>query len=206
MKPLNFNSINFIKSFLNFNQINIYSGCEIALLGYSNTGKSTLINTLSNNKRISRVSKFPGSTQLINFFKINQEDYRIVDFPGYGYSSYMKFMKVSWLKEIKKYLSLRLCLIGVVLVVDIRFLFKKKDLEIINFLNKKKINFIILLNKCDQISFSLRKKRYFFVKNEISFVNVSTVVQLFSSFKKIGIEELKETLKKWYFIFYKKNN
>ncbi|CAL4322643.1 ribosome biogenesis GTP-binding protein YihA/YsxC [Buchnera aphidicola] len=204
MNFLDFYSTFFIKSFQNVNQINIHSGFEVAFLGYSNTGKSTLINILSNKKKLSRVSKFPGSTQLINFFQVNQK-FRIVDFPGYGYSYFKKARKLNFFHEIKKYLFFRKFLIGVVILVDINFFFKRYDLEIMNILNYKKINFLILLNKCDQLNFSLRRKKYFLAKNELSSLKISENLQLFSSLKKIGIFELKKMLNSWYFKFNKKN-
>ncbi|CAL4322740.1 ribosome biogenesis GTP-binding protein YihA/YsxC [Buchnera aphidicola] len=204
MKILNFDLTFFMKSFINIDQINIHVGNEIAFLGYSNSGKSTLVNSLSNKKKLSRVSKFPGSTKLINFFNVDNKC-RIVDFPGYGYSSFYKRKKINWLREIKKYLFYRKCLIGVVLLVDINFFFKENDLIIINILNKKKINFIILLNKCDKLSFFLRKKKYISAQEKIISLKISPCIQIFSSFKKIGIFELKKTLSNWYSDVYKKN-
>lgn len=198
MKNLNFNSANFLKSFLNVREVDIYSGIEVVCLGYSNVGKSTLINVLCNQKKLSRVSKLPGRTQLINFFSINK-NFRIIDFPGYGYSTFNKNFSVIWIKKIKEYLKLRKIVIGAIILVDINFFFKKIDLEIINFLNKRNINIIILLNKCDKINYSLRYKKYILAKKKLALSNISASIQLFSSVKKIGISELKNILNNLYF-------
>ncbi|CAL4322921.1 Probable GTP-binding protein EngB [Buchnera aphidicola (Chaitophorus populicola)] len=198
MKNLKFQSAIFLKSFLNLNEINIHSGLEIICLGYSNTGKSTLINVLCNQNKLSRVSKSPGRTQLINFFQINK-NFRIIDFPGYGYSKFHKNFSVIWIKKIKEYIKKRKMIIGAIIIVDIKFFFKKIDLDIINFLNKKNIEIIILLNKCDKINYNLRCTKYILAQKKLELLNVSASVQLFSSLKKIGILKLKNSLNNLYF-------
>ncbi|MCW5197555.1 ribosome biogenesis GTP-binding protein YihA/YsxC [Buchnera aphidicola] len=198
MQNLNFNSTIFFKSFLNVSDINIHSGIEVICLGYSNTGKSTLINVLCEKKKLSRVSKSPGRTQLINFFKIN-ENFRIIDFPGYGYSKFNKNSSSIWINKIKEYVKFRNIIVGVVIIVDIKFFFKKIDLEIMSFLNKKNIKIIILLNKCDKINYNLRYKKYILAKKELKKLKICASVQLFSSLKKIGILKLKTILNDLYF-------
>ncbi|CAL4322671.1 putative GTP-binding protein EngB [Buchnera aphidicola (Periphyllus testudinaceus)] len=197
MKLLNFNSISFLKSFSYVKDIDINFGSEIALIGYSNTGKSTLINVLFNKKKISRVSKFPGSTQLINFFQINNS-FRIIDLPGYGYSKFSKQFKLKWIKEIKKYLLYRKCLIGVIILVDINFFFKKIDLKMLHIIKKKKIKIIILLNKSDKINNFLKKEKYILAKKKILSLNIKADIQVFSSLKKIGISKLKNKINNLY--------
>ncbi|CAL4322711.1 putative GTP-binding protein EngB [Buchnera aphidicola (Chaitophorus sp. 3695)] len=197
MKNLNFHSAIFLKSFLNIYDINIYSGIEVACLGYSNTGKSTLINVLCDQKKLSRVSKSPGRTQLINFFQIH-ENFRIIDFPGYGYSKFSKNFSMIWIQKIKEYLKLRKIVVGVIIIVDINFFFKKIDLEIMNFLNKMNVKIIILLNKCDKINYNLRYKKYILAKKILSCLKIVASVQLFSSVKKIGVLELKNILNNLY--------
>ncbi|WP_343183423.1 ribosome biogenesis GTP-binding protein YihA/YsxC [Buchnera aphidicola] len=200
MKILNFNTFSFLKSFSSVKDINIHFGSEIALIGYSNTGKSTLINVLSNKKKMSRVSKYPGSTQLINFFTLNN-GFRFIDLPGYGYSKFSKKVKLKWINEVKKYLLSRIFLIGVIILVDINFFFKKIDLEIIKLLKKKKINIIILLNKSDKINNSLKKEKYLIAKKKLLSLNIKAKILIFSSFKKIGILKLKKIINNLYINF-----
>ncbi|NIH16548.1 MAG: ribosome biogenesis GTP-binding protein YsxC [Buchnera aphidicola (Periphyllus lyropictus)] len=197
MKKFNFSSFSFFKSFSRLNSINFYSGLEIALLGYSNVGKSTLINVLSNKKKLSRVSKLPGSTQLINCFK-NDRNFKILDLPGYGYSSFIKSKKINWKKDIKHFFSFRKTLIGVIILIDIRFIIKKNDMDMIYFFYKKNIKMVILLNKCDKINFSLRIKKYNLLINKLNFLNFLPKIIIFSSLKKIGLFELKKILINWY--------
>ncbi|NIG99267.1 MAG: ribosome biogenesis GTP-binding protein YsxC [Buchnera aphidicola (Periphyllus acericola)] len=197
MKLLNFNSFSFLKSFSCIKEIDINFGFEIACIGYSNVGKSTLINVLSNKKKLSRVSKLPGSTQLINFFNIF-DNFRIIDFPGYGYSKFSKQSQLKWVEEIKKFISYRKYLIGVIILVDINFFFKKNDLEIMNVLNKKKIKIIILLNKCDKINNFLKNEKYILAKKKILSLKIKADIQIFSSFKKIGILQLKKKINSLY--------
>ncbi|MBZ2279846.1 ribosome biogenesis GTP-binding protein YihA/YsxC, partial [Buchnera aphidicola] len=81
-------------------------GCEIAFFGYSNSGKSSVINALTNQKKLARSSKIPGRTQLINFFEV-VSGFRIVDLPGYGYSTAPIYLKLKWCKLLYNYLEKR---------------------------------------------------------------------------------------------------
>ena len=92
---------------------------EMAFAGRSNVGKSSLINTLVNRKRLVKTSSTPGRTQLINFFSIN-EDFTFVDLPGYGYAKVPQHIRKKWGPMVETYLASRPTLLGVVLLVDIR--------------------------------------------------------------------------------------
>jgi len=95
------------------------TGIEIAFAGRSNAGKSSAINTLANHNRLAFVSKQPGRTQLINFFSLGENRF-LVDLPGYGYAKVPHAIKDHWQKTLATYLSERVCLFGLVLVMDIR--------------------------------------------------------------------------------------
>ena len=96
------------------------SGFEIAFAGRSNAGKSSAINTITNQRQLARASKRPGRTQMINFFTLGNPDQRLVDLPGYGYAAVPEEMKKVWQKELQNYLVERKSLMGLVLLMDIR--------------------------------------------------------------------------------------
>ena len=111
---------------------------EIAFAGRSNVGKSSLINTLVNRKRLVKTSSTPGRTQLINFFIINGS-IGFVDLPGYGYAKVPKSVKKNWGPMIETYLSERKTLKGVVLIIDIRRIPRAEELNLIDWLDYYKI-------------------------------------------------------------------
>ncbi|MDZ5017017.1 YihA family ribosome biogenesis GTP-binding protein, partial [Clostridium perfringens] len=93
---------------------------EVAFVGRSNVGKSSIINAITNRKKLAKVSQTPGKTRLINFFIINGDEFYLVDLPGYGYAKVSKTEKASWGKTIETYLNGRDELKRVVLLVDSR--------------------------------------------------------------------------------------
>ena len=123
---------------------------EVAFAGRSNVGKSSLINSLTFQKTIARVSKKPGSTQQINFFEI-KNILSIVDLPGYGFAKVSKLDKLHWDKTIEKYLTNRTSLSRVFLLVDCRRGIKEIDINFMNFLEKFAIVFEIILTKADKL-------------------------------------------------------
>ena len=129
---------------------------EIAFAGRSNVGKSTLINTLSFQKKIARVSKKPGSTQQINFFEII-DNLSIVDLPGYGFAKASKLDKANWSKLIEMYLINNSALNRVFLLIDSRRGIGKIDLSFMDFLEKYAIVFEIVLTKIDKIDYQSSK-------------------------------------------------
>lgn len=104
MSIINYNKTFFLKSISKISDINIEYGIEIAFIGYSNSGKSSAINSLANQKKLARCSKTPGCTQLINFFQVIS-NFRIVDLPGYGYAKCPISIKLKWEKLIYSYLK-----------------------------------------------------------------------------------------------------
>lgn len=125
---------------------------EFAFIGRSNVGKSSLINSLANNKKIAKISSTPGKTKLINHFTINKKAY-IVDLPGYGYAKMSKSSKNELTKIINSYFIKRFNIITEVFVlVDINIPPQKIDLDFINWLGTFQIPFSIIFTKCDKIS------------------------------------------------------
>ncbi len=123
---------------------------EIAFIGRSNVGKSSLLNMLLNKKRIAKVSKIPGKTKLINYFLVNNEMY-FVDLPGYGYAKLSKENIFSVNKIIENYIINRNQLRHIFLLVDIRHQLQNSDFEFIKFLKTTNRNFTIIFTKSDKI-------------------------------------------------------
>lgn len=124
---------------------------EVAFVGRSNVGKSSLINVLSGRKGLVRTSSTPGRTQLINFFDINSI-LTLVDLPGYGYAKAPPALRKQWGPMIEAYLASRESLKAVVLILDIRREPSEGDLQMLRWLEMYNIPPIIVLTKCDKLS------------------------------------------------------
>jgi len=127
---------------------------EYAFIGRSNVGKSSLINKLTNKKKLAKISGTPGKTQLINHFVINQEvkPWYLVDLPGYGFAKAPKSEKTKWMGFIRRYMTSRENLVCVFVLVDSRHSPQRVDLEFMEWLAIKSIPFIIVFTKGDKLS------------------------------------------------------
>ncbi len=124
---------------------------EIAFAGRSNVGKSSLINTLLNRKRLVKTSSTPGKTQLINFFSINRE-FLFVDLPGYGYAKVPMQLRRQWKPMIETYLTTRSVLKGLVLLLDIRRNPGSEEIRFLQWLRQQRLASILVLTKVDKLS------------------------------------------------------
>ena len=124
---------------------------EVAFAGRSNVGKSSLINTLVNRKRLVKTSRTPGRTQLINFFDINRA-FSFVDLPGYGYAKVPAAVKKNWGPMVTTYLSTRTTLKGVVLLLDIRRTPGPEEGNFIDWLAQYRLPAVLVLTKADKLS------------------------------------------------------
>jgi GTP-binding protein len=124
---------------------------EIAFSGRSNVGKSSLINTLLNRKRLARTSTTPGRTQEINFFRIN-DGFFFVDLPGYGYARVPEAIRRQWGPMVETYLRDRPTLRLVVVILDVRRDPSREDLQLIQWLEFYSIEYIVVITKADKIS------------------------------------------------------
>lgn len=124
---------------------------EYAFIGRSNVGKSSLINMLTGIGGLAKISSTPGKTQLINHFLINEQWY-LVDLPGYGFAKVAKTVKKGWEAMILSYLEKRENLMSTFLLMDSRIPIQKNDVWFINKLGEKEIPFVIVMTKCDKIS------------------------------------------------------
>lgn len=127
---------------------------EIAFIGRSNVGKSSILNMLLNKKGVAKVSKTPGKTKLINYFLINEALY-FVDLPGYGYAKLSKKNKLEISKITQSYFKNRNQLKQIFLLIDIRHKIQNSDYEFMNFLKSIKREFTIIFTKSDKIKDNL---------------------------------------------------
>ena len=163
---------------------------EYAFIGRSNVGKSSLINALTNNKSLAKTSGKPGKTQLINHFLIN-EDWYMVDLPGYGYAKTSKVLRVRFHKMINEYLLNRKNLICLFVLIDSRHDLQSIDNEFMQFLSENNIPFTMVFTKIDKQGKSTLKKN--FNKFKTTMLNDwETLPKHFmtSSVKRTGLKEL----------------
>ncbi len=160
---------------------------EIAFAGRSNVGKSSLINTILNRKRLVKTSRTPGRTQLINFFEINKA-FTFVDLPGYGYAKVPASVKKTWGPMIETYLSTRKTLKGVVLIMDIRREQGRQELDFIDWLEYYSIPSILILTKTDKLSKTKQIKQRLLIEKDLGEDNNDLV--LFSAKSRRGKDDV----------------
>ena len=172
---------------------------EIAFVGRSNAGKSTCINTLTQQKQLAFASKKPGRTQHINFFELANGGF-MVDLPGYGYAQVPEAIRAHWVKLLGDYLQQRQALIGLVLIMDARHPLKPLDVQMLDFFHITGRPVHILLSKADKLSKNDQIKTLSAVKKALKpFAERQQIsVQLFSSLKKQGIEEVNNVVAAWF--------
>jgi len=144
-------STEFIKSALKRSDYPKESLPEVAFAGRSNVGKSSLINTIVNRKNLARTSSSPGRTQMLNFFRINNQIY-FVDLPGYGFAKVPSQVRAQWKPMVEDYLKYRKTLKLVIIILDIRRSPGREDASLIRWLEAFGIPFLVVLTKSDKIS------------------------------------------------------
>ncbi|MES2604023.1 MAG: ribosome biogenesis GTP-binding protein YihA/YsxC [Pseudomonadota bacterium] len=172
------------------------SVAEVAFIGRSNAGKSSAINALTSQNKLARTSKTPGRTQLLNYFTLVPGRY-LVDVPGFGYAKVSADMKQQWQKQLERYLEKREPLAGLVLLMDIRHPFMDSDEMMIEWCTRSEIPLHILLTKADKLSFGPGKTALLQVKKRLAEHGDLVSVQLFSSLKGTGVDELRAKLDTW---------
>ena len=173
------------------------SGIEVAFAGRSNAGKSSALNTLTNQKSLARTSKTPGRTQLINVFEIG-ENKRLIDLPGYGFAKVPLEMKKKWQKALGEYLEKRESLKGLVVLMDIRHPLKDLDMDLIQWAADSDLPVLALLTKCDKLSLGKSSTEVLKVKKALAPLNADIRVQAFSSLKRTGAEQANTVICDWF--------
>ena len=172
---------------------------EIAFVGRSNAGTSSAINTLTNQTRLAFVSKTPGRTQHINFFELSN-GFFLADLPGYGYAAVPEAIRTHWVELLGQYLQKRENLIGLVMIMDSRHPLKELDIKMLDFFAVRQRPVHILLSKADKMSKNEQIKTLAAVKKGLApwTEQIPITVQLFSSLKKQGIQEVETIVASWF--------
>lgn len=147
---MNITEAEFLVSSSDIKQCPVPNLPEYAFIGRSNVGKSSLINMLTNRKKLARISSTPGKTILINHFLVNKQWY-LVDLPGYGYAKRSKSERQKWEKMINKYILNRTNLLNLFVLIDSRISPQKIDLEFIDWLGLSSIPFVLVFTKTDKL-------------------------------------------------------
>ena len=161
---------------------------EYAFVGRSNVGKSSLINTLTNRRKLVKVSGTPGKTRLINFFLINNSFY-FVDLPGYGYAKVSKTEQAKWGKMMEDYLVRRPQLQKVALLVDVRHKPTKDDILMYEWIKHFGYEVVIVATKKDKVNRAELVKNNKLIRETLALQDNEEIINI-SSLKKIGVEEL----------------
>jgi len=168
---------------------------EIAFAGRSNVGKSSLLNLLTGRRNLARTSGNPGKTRTINFFTINNDSFRIVDLPGYGYAQVSKSESKKWGPMIEEYLMNRDSLRCVFLLVDIRHDPSQMDVQMYEYLRYNNLDGPIVATKSDKISRSSLPKQIKRIREVLGAPEDSEVIPV-SSLKRTGVGELVEAIER----------
>jgi GTP-binding protein len=182
----------FITSAVQPKQYPLDNKFEVAFVGRSNVGKSTLINTITNRRKLAKVSSTPGKTRLINFFLINDK-YYLVDLPGYGYAKVSKEEQAKWGDIIHKYLLKRPQLKMVILLVDSRHKPTSDDVMMRSWIKHYGYKTIVVSTKADKLSKTEIMKNNKIIRETLELEESETLIN-FSSTTKAGKEALLEIL------------
>lgn len=166
---------------------------EVAFVGRSNVGKSSIINAITNRKKLAKVSQTPGKTRLINFFIINGNKFYLVDLPGYGYAKVSKTEKASWGNTIETYLNDREQLKRVVLLVDSRHKPTADDIQMHEWIKFYGYDEVVIATKSDKLSNNELRKSEKVIRETLN-LSKEDKLYFFSSVNKKGKDELIDNL------------
>ncbi len=197
LAPVKFYAATFLTSAPSIKQCPPDLGSEVAFAGRSNAGKSSAINTLTQQKKLARTSKTPGRTQLINFFTLGDDHLRLVDLPGYGFAKVPLKIKNEWQKNLAKYLEERESLKGLILVSDIRHPMTDFDKMMIDWAEESGMPLHVLLTKSDKLKRGPAKATMLDVTRQLKDFKGEVTVQTFSALKREGLDQLKARLNDW---------
>ncbi len=181
----------------NMRQLPPDEGAEVAFAGRSNAGKSSALNALTRQNALARVSKTPGRTQQLVFFRVTPEAH-LVDLPGYGYAKVPLDLQAHWQAFIDQYFRTRQALRGLVVVMDIRHPLKEYDRQMLSYAVQRGLPAHALLTKADKLSRSQQMISLNKVKKELHEAFGDTVgVQVFSGESRLGVDEARGIIGGW---------
>ncbi|MCL2021141.1 MAG: ribosome biogenesis GTP-binding protein YihA/YsxC [Betaproteobacteria bacterium] len=169
---------------------------EVAFVGRSNAGKSSAINTLVGQTRLTHVSKTPGRTQHLNYFSLSPGKY-LVDLPGYGFAKVPEAVKRQWEGLLAPYLEWREPLVGLILIMDCRHPLTELDCRMLDWFAPTGRPIHILLSKADKLSRQAQMQALKKTRAALTIPGEQCSTQLFSSLKKTGVEECEAVLARW---------
>lgn len=165
---------------------------EIAFAGRSNVGKSSLLNLLTNRRKLARISGSPGKTRTINFYRVN-DAFRIVDLPGYGYAKISKSQSEGWGQMMETYLEGRPNLTKVIQLVDIRHAPSAQDVQMYEYLRHFGLDGIVVATKADKISNNERQKCLSTIRKTLNLSKDDILISV-SSLKRTGQDQLLDVM------------
>jgi GTP-binding protein len=195
--PLSFRKTRFVTSAPDIRRLPAEPGIEIAFVGRSNSGKSSALNAICEQKSLARTSRTPGRTRLINVFKVADGKF-LCDLPGYGFAAVPEAMKREWQRSMTEYLQEREHLKGLVMTMDIRTPLRDHDRLILDWSIAANLPVLILLTKADKLGVNAARRSVAEVRDALSEFGGSFTIIAFSATKKIGIEETRAVLRQWF--------
>ncbi|MGL5268509.1 MAG: ribosome biogenesis GTP-binding protein YihA/YsxC [Spiroplasma sp.] len=162
---------------------------EFCFVGRSNVGKSSFINTVTNQKNLARISQTPGKTQVLNFFSVNNNQFRFVDVPGYGFAKVNHKKKEHFANMMEEYLTTRENLKAIFLLLDFRHKPTKDDILMLEYLQYMKHKIYLVATKVDKVSKNQYLKQKKIILSSLNLSLTASII-LFSSLKKIGTDEV----------------
>ncbi len=196
MSKNHYNQCQFLIGANSIGQLPQDRGIEVAIIGASNTGKSSVINAITANSKLARTSKTPGRTRQINVFSINA-NCRLIDLPGYGYARVSNATRAHWDKTLNQYFRERNALSGLVMIIDIRRGMKPADRHILDWSLQTALPVHILLNKSDKLLRAAANRALATFQTDIGDRN-NVSIQLFSALKNTGVGTARSVLDRWF--------
>ncbi len=196
--PVDLSRATFLRGAAKVGQLLPDVGVEVAFAGRSNAGKSSAINALTASKALARISKTPGRTREINFFRVDElARRRLVDLPGYGYAKVPRSVKQHWVSLVEGYFAGRRSLHGVVVIMDVRRPFTELDLQMLGWCARAQLAVHVLLTKADKLSRGRAAQVLDSERRRAARESWNLTLQLFSATRGLGLDEARRQIGHW---------